>query len=72
MSAPVSTSPTVEIGNPVKLFDVFFGGTTSWDVAPDGQRFLINGRANDTAAPTPLTVVQHFDRVLREASEKRD
>ena len=39
MSAPVRTSPSLEVGNPVKLFSLPAMGWRAFDVAPDG-RFL--------------------------------
>jgi len=40
MSAPVRTSPSLEVGSPIALFAL---GRTDWagfDVSPDGNRFL--------------------------------
>ena len=39
-----------------------------YDIAPDGQRFLMikpGGGSESTPAPTSLVVVQHFDEELK-------
>ena len=72
VAIPIHLSTPPEIGQDTILFDVRFGLTATWDVTADGQRFLINSRGGDMAAPAPLTLVQHFDTELRQAEEKRD
>jgi serine/threonine protein kinase/Tol biopolymer transport system component len=72
VAVPIKLSTTPEIGQATPLFDVHFGLSLSWDVAADGQKFLVNSRGGETAAPAPLTLVQHFDAELRQAEEKRD
>ena len=61
--------PVPEFGQPTPLFDIRFATSQSYDVSPDGQRFLVNGRFGDAPPPAPLTLVQHFDSVLREVRE---
>jgi Tol biopolymer transport system component len=57
----VSSDGSLKAGLPHKLFTVIPGGV--WDVTPDGQRFLINSRAQTSQATvTPLTVVVNWDR----------
>jgi serine/threonine-protein kinase len=43
-----------------------FGGWT-YDISPDGQRFLLTKAANDANAPPPpeIIFVQHFDQELK-------
>jgi Tol biopolymer transport system component len=75
-AVPVALGATPQIGQPVSLFDIHFvspGRTAAaYDVTPDGERFLINSRLGDDSSPAPITVVQNFDLVLREAEEKHD
>ena len=54
----------------VPLFEGIYraGVGRSYDVAPDGQRFLMitaSGGAEDTSAPTSLTVVLNWFEELR-------
>ena len=72
VAIPIHLSTPPEIGQETTLFDVRFGLTITWDVTADGQRFLVNSRGGDTAAPAPLTLVQHFDSELRQAEQQRD
>ena len=72
MRVPVEASgPTWRAGTPVRLFDgryVTVGSIgRTYDVSPDGQRFLMikAAGADATAAPPSLIVVQHFDQELR-------
>jgi hypothetical protein len=37
----------------------------SYDLSPDGQRFLVLKPAGETNAPPQLVVVQHFDEELK-------
>jgi hypothetical protein len=72
IAVPIKLSMPPEIGQSTTLFDVNFGLSPSWEVAADGKKFLVNSRGGDTAAPAPLTLVQHFDTELRRAEEKPD
>jgi len=72
IAVPIKLSMPPEIGQSTTLFDVNFGLSPSWEVAADGKKFLVNSRGGDTAAPAPLTLVQHFDTELRQAEEKRE
>ena len=59
MSVPVSPSATgFEVGTPVALFRTTGVSTPgySFDIAPDGKRFLINSLDEQTAAPVVLVV----------------
>lgn len=64
MAVPVSTSSVFQSGTPQALFDsdiVDTGirtGPLSWDVAPDGKRFLIISPTSTDASS--LTVVLNW------------
>ena len=70
-SVPIRLGAVPEIGQPVAMFPVQWGGVQSWDAARDGQRFLVNSRIGDAPPPAPLTLVQHFDAELRRAFDQR-
>ncbi|HEY0158087.1 MAG TPA: protein kinase [Thermoanaerobaculia bacterium] len=72
-ATPIELAATPTIGAPQSLFRFRSAMplSTAWDVAPDGQRFLINGFATDEPKQQPLTLVQNFDSVLR-AAEKQE
>jgi len=69
----VTTAPEFRYGNPKALFEArIFGGprtlnVTRYDVAPDGQKFLINALAADasSALTSPITVVLNWQMGLR-------
>jgi len=72
MRVPVETSGTTfSFGTPTKLFDArphitpgFVG--RSYDVSPDGKRFLMTKAADEAGtAPPSLILVQHFDEELK-------
>ena len=71
MSVPVQTNPTFSAGNPSKLFDgpwsVVQAAGRTYDVAPDGQRFLmIKDASADRATPSvPINVVVHWTEELK-------
>jgi serine/threonine-protein kinase len=72
-AVPVSTSgPTVSIGNPMKLFDTGYAEpnpSRHYDVAPDGQRFLMLKPAaggDPNAAPLSMVVVEHWFEELKQ------
>ena len=72
---PVQTSPAFSAGNPAKLFDTayFAGGGLSgrtYDVSPDGKRFLMIKDARDadprsTTAPASIVVVLNWLEELK-------
>jgi hypothetical protein len=41
MAVPVRTTPAVELGTPVALFAMANKHWVSFDVSPDGKRFLV-------------------------------
>jgi Tol biopolymer transport system component len=63
MAVEVRTSPELQAGQPKALFEL---NTSAWDVAPDGQRFLVvkAGEA-EAAAPQLNVVVNFFDELRR-------
>ena len=69
---PVEASGAIwNAGTPMKLlegrYSIVGGGGRSYDVSPDGQRFLmIKAPGTDAgAAPPALIVVQHWDEELK-------
>ena len=75
MRVPVTTGSTFSAGTPTKLFDApyFFGPVVvgrgrTYDVSPDGQRFLMikEGSVADESAPSArLVLVQHWFEELK-------
>lgn len=70
VSVPVEASGVVwNAGRPMKLFDGYVNTGTSgrtYDVSPDGQRFLMIKAGSDAgAALLGIIVVQHCDEELR-------
>jgi hypothetical protein len=73
MAVRVNAGPSWRSATPTRLFQAkyFYGGTgngtgRTYDIAPDGRRFLmIKEDAGTAAAPQNLVVVQHFDEELK-------
>jgi Tol biopolymer transport system component len=73
MSAFVEGGSTFRSGNPTRLFEgrYFMTAATAgrtYDVSPDGQRFLmikVGGVSGETVAPTSIIVVQHWFEELK-------
>jgi serine/threonine-protein kinase len=73
MRVAVASGPTWAAGAPTKLFEGRFvmgsGGNPerNYDVAVDGQRFLMvkEGGSDATGAPPQIVVIQHFDEELK-------
>lgn len=68
VAVPVQTSPRFSAGLPQKLFSgpyVALGSGQSYDVAPDGQRFLMIKDASADQVSTNLTVVWNWVNELR-------
>lgn len=65
VATPVNaTTDRVEIGQPVPLFDARpVGARYSFDVAPGGERFLVN-TVRGASAVTTVTLVQNWNRLL--------
>ena len=70
MAVPIDTSPTFRAGQPTLLFEddyFFFLARRTYDVAPDGQRFLMitAGDAAAGARPFRMVVVEHWFEELK-------
>lgn len=69
MAVPIRTEPSVVIGRPSKIFDGLIvqedeaGDMHSYDVAPDGRRFLVIREARD-ALDDPLAQLDELQVVL--------
>ncbi len=75
-AAVQTTGPTFSAGNPAALFDTKYATPTStrtFDVSPDGRRFLMtkNDAADDNAPPLPMVVVLNgFEELKARMSTK--
>ena len=71
-AVPVRTTPTFSAGTPTKLFgvrDVPGGAGRTYDVSPDGQRFLVikDGASGDqTSTPSSIVVVVNWSEELKQ------
>ena len=72
MMAPIETEPTFTIGTPrvlISLSDYEFGSTAEearlWDVAPDGDRFLVRTSAAPTNDADGLVFVENWTEELK-------
>jgi hypothetical protein len=63
MAVDVTYSRSLELAAARSLFQTA-RGTTGWDVAPDGQRFLLAAPAQQSAQ-TPFTVVLNWQAGLK-------
>jgi serine/threonine-protein kinase len=71
LAVSVDAGKAFRAGTPAQLLEQFVG--TTWDVAPDGKRFLIEARA-DPKTPTTQSVVavtNWFEELRRKAPAKR-
>ena len=63
MAVPVVTAPVFQAGTPERLFNTEMvdtgirTGPMSWDIAPDGKRFLI---ITDKSQETSLNVILNW------------
>jgi len=66
MAVEVKTRPKLELGVPKMLFELRFPLSDGWqfDVAADGQRFLVNAPEGEQTAP-PINVVLNWTALLR-------
>jgi Tol biopolymer transport system component len=73
MAVDVSTTPTFSAGNPRPLFEArFIGGARSYDVSPDGQRFLVVQPNDQVDAATQINVVLNwFEELKRKVPVKQ-
>ena len=63
---PIQTAPTFSAGTPTKMFDTryFNGGSgRSYDVSPDGQRFLMIKAAGSEQAPSMVVVLNWLEEL---------
>ncbi len=70
VAVPVQTEPSFTPATPEVLFEgpYVLGPGRNYDVAPDGQRFLMTtagGGAEGTSAPASIIVVQNWFEELR-------
>ena len=69
MAVPMQTSPSLVMGTPVKLFEGrFFSGLVgrTYDVSPDGRRFLMIKDAASTAElPPQIVIVENWFEELK-------
>ena len=72
MAVPVRTSPTFSAGTPTKLFgvgEVPGGIGRTYDVSPDGQRFLVikdSASGDQTSTPSSIVVVVNWSEELKQ------
>lgn len=70
---PIQTAPTFSAGTPTKLFDTryFSGGSgRSYDVSPDGQRFLMVKAAGTEQAPSMVVVLNWLEELKAKLPSK--
>ena len=63
---PIQTAPTFSAGIPTKVFDTryFNGGPgRSYDVSPDGQRFLMIKASGTEQAPSMVVVLNWLEEL---------
>ena len=66
MSVPVDTQPTFKAGTPRKLFENrAYARLGNYDVAPDGQHFLMTMQDDAAASPNQLNVVLNWTEELK-------
>ena len=71
MVVPVETGETFQRGTPRQLFSLdpyFQGPNLSWDISPDGQRFVMVRRspaADEDAQPSQIIVVENWVEELK-------
>jgi hypothetical protein len=71
MSARVTRGITLTAGKPLKLFEgrYYYGAppelAATYDVSPDGQRFLMIKPVTKTPAPPNLIVIQNWTEELK-------
>ncbi len=58
----VETEAEITLGNPTKLFERLSYG---WDVAPDGQRFVMIEPGEPDPAPTRLRLIMNWSEELK-------
>jgi len=74
IAVPVTSDPKFEVGKANPLFQIFLGFPSfaafmPYDVAPDGQRFIISASAtgaNVSNTPDPLTVIFNWPSLMKQ------
>jgi serine/threonine-protein kinase len=70
MSVPVSTGPTLNVGTPQRLFEKPYEASlalwANYDVASDGQRFLMVKTIDQQDAPAQINVVLNWQEELKQ------
>jgi hypothetical protein len=66
MVVPVKTTGTFEAGMPKLVLDLHSKNVpdTKFNIAPDGQRILVNAAAGDEVK-SPMTFVENWTEMLR-------
>jgi hypothetical protein len=67
---PVELGPNLVLGEPQFLFEGRYSSLASpfgrtWDLSPDGERFLMAKEAEDPEQPTEIVVVLNWFEELR-------
>jgi hypothetical protein len=76
MAVPVQTATTFSFETPIKLFEGAYYARTAgrtYDVAPDGKRFLMirGGPGNQSGIPTSVVLVLNWFDDLRQRTTAR-
>ena len=61
----VETENGITLGHPTKLFDFDWDLSGGWDVAPDGQRFVMIAPGEPSPAPTRLRLIMNWSEELK-------
>jgi serine/threonine-protein kinase len=76
-SVPISTTGTLTVGQPALLFEGDFDsgsltpGVPSYDVAPDGRRFIMVASAANAGSPSRLDVVMNWVEDLKRRAPRQ-
>jgi len=66
MTVPVETQPTFKAGTPRMLFrDAIYMGQRDYDVAPDGEHFLMIKRKEASVGENQVNMVLHWNEELK-------
>ena len=66
MTVPVETQPTFKAGTPRALFrDAIYMGQRDYDVAPDGEHFLMIKRKEASVGENQVNMVLHWNEELK-------
>lgn len=67
MSVPVETKATFKAGTPQLLFESSsYGGLGNYDVAPNGEHFVMITQEDANATPNELNVVLNWTEELKQ------